>query len=136
MSFDTGDNEPKAKKLLKTSFNLLRKKIPSIIVLSDVKDRHGTYGKIIKVINRKYILVARSTIPFKGCVSTQKRIVDYASQSNCKILLAYGVKDFPYFYAFNPAEIIEKHQGINVRKEDEYYNYPIKLGVRVFKGVY
>lgn len=133
MSFDTGDNTAKGLQFLRKAFDDIGKKHGATTIKS-FTDNFGCFAKYVKLGDSRlsFILVARTTKPFKGCISSQREIVDYANKRGLNVILAYLEGQTIRYYQYNPEEILKQAKEDNERLKSKMINYPMNLGKRVY----
>lgn len=145
MSFNTGDNKPTQRGILRTTVDLISKSGRGSMVRS-IGDMQGPYAYLMKeaLTGQFYYLVARRAKPFKiggvDYVSTQKALILIAADSGWPILLAdwHGRKNVPAWLLYNPREIKQAcipdlipSERENTRLESKMVNYEYALSYSI-----
>lgn len=123
MSFNTGNNPPVQKGVLKAAA-IEAQKWHRCRLIAAIGDAGGTYGYRMQDVNeRPFILVAKGSRIWyneelgQNIVSIQKQCVITADKLGTKIILAYRLNPHSFFswYFFEPSLLLEKGYETNLR---------------------
>ena len=132
---ETGDAEPITKGLLEDVVKTLVHKHGYFVVTS-LKDAVGTFAfKMRDQYGGRFYLIAKGSKLFKGLVSCQAFIPNRARDEKAALILAWMNPDSEElaFYIFDPVQILEHNEGINIHRGVQFINWQLSLGKRFYE---
>lgn len=130
-TLDTGDSEAIHKDLLKHVVKELIK-VYRYRLMRRLEDRVGVYAVVMRdTFGSRLFLIAKGSKLWRGIVSCQARLPNFALSENTPIVLAWlkPPENTLKFYLFDPYTIIHEKEGFNIRRGVQMINFNIRQGI-------
>jgi len=122
---------------------LLEKVVKTLIhqhhykVINRFKDAVGVFGYLMKdAYGNRFYLIAKGSRLFRGLVSCQAFLPHRARDEKTAIILAWknpeDTQETVDYFLFDPEQIIESNEGMNVRRDVQFINWKLDLGKRFY----